>query len=135
MVPLESLTADDGSQREPLLWRPIQGCKYSDYLAGIAANRAQSRIRRQAIPLHVVVLGNVPQEGIAHGRIGEVEYFVAHFDVDFERLRYLSKAQDQMVALGAVKNIVAPLAHDGFQLGGVRLPSFTSSRNAALSWS
>ncbi len=61
-----------------LFGRPIENAEDTDHLAGIAPQGAYPGITRQTIPLYVIWMGNVPQEGITDRCIGLVKDRIAH---------------------------------------------------------
>ncbi len=80
----DALTTEERGERGARFFRPIQRAKDADYFSRVAANGSQSRVRTDPVPLHVIMLRNVPQEGIADGRIGTVVNPLIQFELSLE---------------------------------------------------
>ncbi len=59
----------------PLL--PVERREDADHLARVPADRADAGIGADAVPLHVVMLRDIPDERITHGRVRRVEQAIA----------------------------------------------------------
>ena len=72
-----------GGQTALFRQMPVEGAEYADDLAGIASQRADAGVGGNAVPLHVVMLRNIPEERIADRGIGVVVDAVAEGPDDF----------------------------------------------------
>src|SRR5215471_18007806 len=79
-VLVETLPVQQGGKRYVVAALPVHRAEYADDLSGIAPNRSESGIGGQSIPLHVIMLGRVPNERIADRGIGVDEEFVSQFE-------------------------------------------------------
>ncbi len=61
LVTFAALTGEQGRQGPAaLVGGPVQNAEHTNHFPGIAPQRPHARIARQAIPLHIVRLGDVP---------------------------------------------------------------------------
>src|SRR6476469_4842219 len=77
MVTVKTRSGDERGYRESLAFRPVQRTEDADRFPGIASNCFQTRIFSQPVPLDVIMLRRVPQEGVADRCVGGVEQLLS----------------------------------------------------------